>query len=179
MKEQINQWWLPVVVGVLLTFTSIFLITQPVGAFLGLTILFGWLIFTSGGFNFAFAIRNRKTYSFWVWDLMIGIFEMVIGAALLFQPELSAESLILFTGFWLTFSGVARISGSFMLKKLGVSNWWVNLLSGILTLIFSFLIIINPIFGMFSVVYLVAIPMFISGIIGIVFGIQLKKLNEL
>jgi len=178
LSKKVNQWWIPVLIGVSLSAISLFLMSQPVGTFLGLTIVFGYLIFLSGAFNIAFAIRNRHFFDGWIWYLMIGIFEILLGTALLFQPKLSAESLILFTGFWLLFTAVSRISFSFVLKKMEVSTWWVNLVGAIFTMFFAFLIIINPIIGMFSVVYLVTIPIFVSGIIAIYFGIQMKKFNN-
>lgn len=178
LENKINKWWIPVLIGVSLSAIALFLMSQPVGTFLGLTIVFGWLIFMSGVFNMVFAIQNKKVFDGWVWYLMIGIFEIILGIALLLQPQLSAESLIIFTGFWLLFSAASQISFSLVLKKMEVTTWWVNLLAAIFTMFFAFLIIINPLVGMFSVVYLVTIPLFISGLIAIYFGIQMKKLND-
>jgi len=177
INSKVNQWWIPVLTGIALVLVSLFFMTNPVGTFLGFAILFGWLIFTNGGMNMVFAIRNRHFFDGWIWYLMIGVFEMLLGAALLFQPDLSAESLILFTGFWLMFTAVSRISFSLVLKKMEVSNWWITLLSAILTIILSFLIIVNPIVGMISIVYLVSLPLFISGVMAILFGFQLKSIN--
>jgi uncharacterized membrane protein HdeD (DUF308 family) len=178
MKNKINQWWILVIIGLLLSGIGIFLMTKPVGTFIGLTIMFGWLIFSVGGMNLVFAIRNKSYFKDWVWYLLLGIVEMLIGAALLFQPELSASSLIIFTGMWMMFTAVSRINGAIVLKKLGDSYWGAYLILGILTFLFSFLIIINPIFAMFAIVYSVAIPMILAGITIIYFGIQLKKITE-
>lgn len=41
MNSKINQWWVLIIMGLLLTATGIFLMTKPVGTFLGLTIMFG------------------------------------------------------------------------------------------------------------------------------------------
>ncbi len=175
----IKDWWMPVLTGTALILLSLFMIFKPVATFIGLAVLFGWFIFASGGFNFVFAIRSRKHFNGWIWYMMFGLLEMIIGAALLFQPELSAQALIIYLGFWLSFIGISRISFSFVLKDMGVSNWWWTLLGGILTLIFAFLIIINPIIGMFSAVYFVSIPIFVTGVLAIMFGMELKKINKL
>ncbi len=177
MKDKINQWWVLVLIGLVLTATGIFLLSRPVGTFLGLTIIFGWIIFSVGGMNLVFAIKNKNYFEDWKWYFLLGIIEMFLGVALLFQPQLSASSLILFTGFWMMFTAISRINGSIVLKKLGDPYWSVYLIVGILTFLFSFLIIINPIFAMFALVYSVAIPIILSGISIIYFGFQLKKLN--
>lgn len=51
MNSKINQWWVLIIMGLLLTATGMFLMTKPEGTFLGLTIMFGWLIFSVGGLN--------------------------------------------------------------------------------------------------------------------------------
>ncbi len=178
MNEKIKYWLVPVIIGILLSITAIYLTMQPVKAFAGLSILFGWLIFINGGLNLSFAIRNRKVFKSWIWYLINGIIEMIIGAVLLFQPEISAQALIIFTGFWMMFSSVSRIRFAFILKKEKISNWIITLISGILAFIFSILIIFNPFFAIFSIVYLTAVPMLIIGILLIWFGIQIKKLNN-
>ena len=78
---------------------------------------------------------------------------------------------------WMMFTAISRISGAFVLKKLGDSFWLGYLILGILTFLFSFLIIINPVFAVFAIVYSVAIPIILSGITIMYFGFQLKKLN--
>ncbi len=179
MKTIINKWWIPVLIGTLLIVSSIFIMSQPVGAFLGLSILFGWLIVFNGGLNIIFAIQNKTFFDDWIWYLLVGIFEVILGGAMLFQPEISTEALILFTGFWLVFIAIGRITNAFVLKKMDVAMWWLPLLSGILIFIFSFLILINPIFAILSIVYLTAIPILLSGAMMLFFGIQLKKITNL
>ncbi len=178
MKKVMFNWWMPILTGVALLAVSIFLISMPAPAFVGLSILFGWLIFAIGGINLVFALSNRKGMEHWLWYLMIGLFEMILGGSLLLQPELSAQSLIIFTGMWLLFTAATRVSFSFILKKLGVRSWWWTLLSALLTIVLSFLVIINPLIGALTVVYLVAIPMFISGFMAILFGFQLRQFNS-
>ena len=176
--NKINYWWIPVLTGVFLIALSIFFISKPVSAFLGFTVLFGWMIFTDGGMNLIFAIRNRKIFDSWIWHLLIGIFEILVGVVLLFQPQISAESLLIFAGFWLMYSAVSKMSYAFVLKKSGVQKWWITLISGIITSVFAFFITANPIFGILGIVYLVSLTILISGITALIFGLQIKNLNK-
>ncbi len=178
LVNKIRHWWIPVLLGALLVVSSFYIAAQPVEAFIGLTLLFGWLIIFNGISNIVFALRNRNFFEGWQWNLMFGIFETVLGIILIFQPHLSAESLMLFTGFWLMFSAISRISFSWVLKKMSVQDWWLSLISGIIMLIFSVLIIINPVFAVISIVYLISIPIAILGFLAILFGFQIRKLND-
>ena len=178
LTNKIKHWWIPVLLGTLLVISSFYIASQPVESFIGLALVFGWLIIFNGVSNITFAVRNRNYFEGWLWNLMIGIFETILGLILIFEPKLSAETLMLFTGFWLMFSAISRISFSWVLKKMDVSDWWVSLVSGIMMLVFSILVILNPVFAIMSIVYLVSIPIAILGFMVIFFGFQIKKLNK-
>jgi uncharacterized membrane protein HdeD (DUF308 family) len=64
LENKVNKWWLPVLIGISLSAIALFLMSQPIGTFLGLTLVFGWLIFISGIFNLIFSIQNRHFF-FW------------------------------------------------------------------------------------------------------------------
>ncbi len=179
LNGSVKEWWMPVLIGTGLIALAIFMIFKPITAFIGLAVLFGWFIFLSGGINFVFAVRSRKYFTGWIWNMVFGLIEMAVGAALLFQPELSAQALILYLGFWLIFVAVSRIGFSFVMKDMGIKNWWWTLIAAILMLVFAFMIIINPLIGMFSAVYFVGIPILVTGILAVMFGLELKKLNKL
>ena len=171
------KWWMPALMGFLLSFSAIYIMSQPVASFVGLSLLFGFMIFISGLLNLSFALQNRRMLHDWVWYLAFGVIEAVLGGALLVQPALSMEALILFAGFWLLFVGFLRISNAFLLKRLHVSSWWTLLLVGILSIIFAFFVLINPVVAVLSIVYLTSIPILFAGIISVFFGFTLRKLS--
>jgi len=179
LQARVNDWWIPVLTGILLILAALSMIFFPVPSFAGLTVLFGWGIFAHGGFNLVFAIRSRHAFKGWTWYLMFGLFEMMLGAYLLFQPALAAQALVLYLGFWITYLGISRISFAFIMKDMGIRNWWWSLIGGFITLLLAFFIILNPVFGMFSAVYLVSFSFFLIGLLAIFFGMELKKLNKL
>ncbi len=179
LQSNVKHWWIPVLTGALLIFASLLMIFFPVPTFAGLAVLFGWSLFAYGGFNFVFAVRNRDVFKGWIWYLMFGLIEMALGAYLLFQPGLAAEALVLYLGFLFTFTGISRISFSFVMKDMGIKNWWWTLIGGMLLLFLAFMIIMNPIIGMLSAVYLVSFAIFVTGLLAVSFGWELKKLNDL
>ena len=179
LQANIKEWWIPVLTGVALVLVAILMMIFPVASFAGLAVLFGWGLFAHGGFNLAFAIKSRHAFKGWVWYLMFALIEMIMGAYLLFQPGLAATALVLYLGFLFTFSGISRISFSFIMKDMGIKNWWWTLIGGFITLMLAFLIILNPVFGLFSAVYLVSFSIFLIGLLAISFGMELKKLNAL
>ncbi len=178
LQAKINHWWLPVLLGTLLVLTAILMIIFPIATFSGLAVLFGWSLFAYGGANFIFGVRNRKVFHAWLWYLMAGLLEMVLGAYLLFQPDIAAQALVLYLGFWFTFIGISRISLSFLMKDMEIKNWWWTLIGGMLVLFLAFFTILNPVIGMFSAVYLVSFAIFVTGILAASLGWELKKLEK-
>ncbi len=179
LQANIKDWWMPVLTGVALSIIALLMMVFPVQTFAGLAILFGWGLFVQGGFNIAFAVRNRHAFKAWIWYLMFGLIEVVLGISLLFQPELAAQALVLYIGFWIVYMAISRISFSFIMKEMEIKNWWLTLIGGILTLILAFLVMLNPILGVFSVVYLVSFSILMVGLMAISFGWEIKKLNKL
>ncbi len=175
---KINHWWMPLIGGLVLVFAAILMMLYPPVAFAGLAVWFGWMLFVSGGFNFTFAIRNRKSFTGWIWYLFLGLLEMGLGVMLLFHPALAGKALIIYLGFWLIYLGTMRMSFAFVLKDLGDKNWWISLLGGIFMWIFAFIVIFNPIVGVLSTVYFVAIPLLIAGVLAIIFSFNLKKFQK-
>ncbi len=177
MENKIKNWWIPFLIGILMVVISAVFISNPVETFVGLSILFAFSIFMSGGGYMVFALRSRKVLDSWGWYLFIGILEMFLGAALLFQPHISMQAFVLFIGFWVTFKAIHAIHYSFIMKNMGIGSWWLQLILGIITGIFGFLIMINPVIGIFSAVYFTAIPMMVIGIAAMILGWKLKQLE--
>jgi len=177
LTYKIKHWWIPVLLGALLVTSSFYIASQPVATFITLTLFFGWLIAFNGVSNIVFAVRNRNFFDDWKLNLMFAILETILGIVLILQPHLSAETLMFFTGFWLMFSAISKITFSWMLKKMAIKEWWLILIFGVIMLIFSVLIIINPVFAIASIVYLISIPMGILGVVAILFGFQIRKFN--
>ncbi len=178
-KQKAHWWWSVLILSILFTVVAIWIMLQPGVAFVSLTLLFTATILVSGILNLIFAIRNRKSLHSWGWFLFLGLLDLVLGIALALQPHIAAIALILYMGMWLTFKGMLSITYSFEIKKLGFKDWWWQLIGGIITVIFAFFMVINPVFGLLSVVYLTGLSMLSIGIFGIYLSFQLKKVEDM
>jgi len=179
LEANLKDWWMPVLSGALLILVAFTMIFFPGISYAWLAVLFAWGLFAKGGFNLVFAIRSRHAFKGWVWFLMFGLLEMALGAYLLFQPGLAAAALLVYFAFWLTFTAISRLSFSLIMKDMGIKNWWWTLIGGFILLVLAFMIILNPVIGLFSAVYLVSFSLFLAGLLAISFGLELKKLNQL
>ncbi|HSH50470.1 MAG TPA: DUF308 domain-containing protein, partial [Bacteroidales bacterium] len=125
-----------------------------------------------------FSFSNRKQLDNWGWSLAFGIITFIVGVLLVINPALSMLTLAFYIGFIFLFRSVAAISFAVDIKKYGNKNWGGLLVLGILGVIFSFILIWNPIFAGLSAVILIGLSFFFAGLFSIYLSLQLRKLNK-
>ncbi|WP_417856503.1 HdeD family acid-resistance protein [Xanthomarina gelatinilytica] len=178
IKEAIKHWYIPVLVGLFFVIVSVIVFISPAGSLLTLSILFA-LSFLFGGLSeIIFSISNRHQLENWGWSLAFGIITFIVGTSLLIHPALSISVLAFYIGFIILFRSVAAISFALDIKKYGSKNWGVLLALGILGIVFSFILIWNPIFAGMSVVVLVALSFLFTGLFSIYLGLQLRQIHK-
>lgn len=179
IKKTVKHWYVPAIIGVLLIVFGIYIFTTPLETYATLTMLFSLSFLFSGIAETFFSVQNRKIIEGWGWYLTGGIFNTVIGLMLLSRPEISAFTLPLVVGFTLMFRSIQGLGFSFELKNYGSLKWENLAIASILGLVFSIILLFNPIFTGISLVVMTALAFIFSGITGIVLGFQLKKLKAL
>lgn len=179
IKKTVKHWYVPAIIGVLLIVFGIYIFTTPLETYGTLTMLFSLSFLFSGIAEILFSVQNRKIIEGWGWYLTGGIFNSVIGLMLLSRPEISAFTLPLVVGFTLMFRSIQGLGFSFELKNYGSLKWGNLAIASILGLVFSIILLFNPIFTGISLVVMTALAFIFSGITGIVLGFQLKKLKAL
>lgn len=178
LKEAVKHWYIPLIVGLFFIIVSIVAFTSPGGSLLTLSFLFA-LSFLFGGLSeVVFALVNRHQMENWGWSLAFGIITFIVGTSLTIHPLLSLEVLSFYIGFVILFRSVAAISFALDVKRHGNKNWTALLLLGILGIMFSFLLIWNPLFAGMSVVILVALSFLSAGLFSVFLSLQLRNLHK-
>ncbi|HNP17153.1 MAG TPA: DUF308 domain-containing protein [Fulvivirga sp.] len=177
-KEAIKYWYIPLLVGLFFVIISVVAFTSPKGSLLALSIFFA-LSFLFGGLSeIIFAIVNRHQMENWGWSLIFGVITLIVGFLLVINPALSLTVLAFYIGFVILFRSAAAISFALDIKKYGSKNWGVLLILGILGILFSFILIWNPVFAGLSLVMLIVLNFLFAGLFSIYFSIQLRKLHR-
>jgi len=174
----IKNWWIFLILGVLLLISAYWMFTTPVESFVGLASLFSALIFVSGLFSVFFAISNKDDIDNFGLYLAGGLLDVLIGFILLKYPGLTLVLFSMFIGFWLLFRGFNLVSVSFKIKKSGDGNWGWILFLGIMVVIFAMMSIVNPLIGASYLVYTLAFTLVLFGIANIALGLKLKNLKS-
>jgi len=174
----IKNWWVFLIIGILLLIGSYYMFSTPVESFVGLAGLFSALILVSGLFRIFFALTNKDDIENFGLYLAGGVLDVIVGFLLLKYPGITIVLFSLFIGFWLLFRGFNVISISFQVKKMEDSNWFWILLFGILVVIFAFMAIINPLIGASYLVITLALAIMFAGIANIFLALRLRKVKS-
>ena len=123
--------------SVLMILAGILAIVVPPAAGIAVAILVGWLLVFSGGAHLVFAWHTRTTRGF-VWEILLGILYVLVGAYLLLRPVAGLASLTLALAIYLFAEGVLEFVLSFRLRPMRGSGWL--LVDGVITLILAVMI---------------------------------------
>lgn len=178
IAKSIKNWWVPLVIGILLVGTGIYTFLSPLKSYLALAIIFSITFLTSGLLEVAFSIANRETIKGWGWSLTFGILTTIVGGVLLFNPELSMVTLPLYVGFVILFRSIASIGWAIDIKEFGISSWKSILFLGILGVILAMIVIWNPLAGGLTVVFWTGLAFITAGVFSIYLAFKLRKIHR-
>jgi len=174
----IKNWWLLLILGILILGGGIWVAFSPKEGFVALVVVFVILLLVNGIFQIVLSISNQKELHGWGWYLAGGILEFLIGISLWSHPGIASGVLVFVIGFWLLFRGVSIIAHSTDLKSDGIKGWGWLLTLGIIMTVLSFFMIMDPVFGALNVVYLTSFAMIFFGIAYIMLSLKLKEIKS-
>ncbi len=177
-SKAVKYWWLLLVAGILFALAGLVAVAFPDITYLTLSLILGVVIFCAGVSRIVIAASSSGMMPGWGWMLTGGILEVLLGILLCIYPGLTAGMLYLFVGFYLMFTGCAMIASSIDLQRLGGSQWGWVLASGIISILFSFMVVANPVSGSFAVSYLVGFSFVFAGISFMTFSFKWRNVHK-
>jgi uncharacterized membrane protein HdeD (DUF308 family) len=178
VRYEVKNWWWFLIIGALSVAAGIAIFSRPVAGYVGLSILFSWVMVGTGISQILFSISVNNFMRGWGWTLVSGILDLAIGTYLLIYPAVTMATLPFFVGFYLIFRAIYLIGTSIDLNFLGVPGWGWPLTGGIGLLILGMLTLRHPAAGVAGIVGVSGSAFIISGIFSMVLGFQLKSLNS-
>ena len=163
-KRAIRHWWLLLLVGVLLLAVGVAIFFYPQQSYLGLAVLFGWLIFFSGVFETALAATSRHFITGRGWMLAGGVIEIILGLILISNVAISEVALPIVLGFWLLMRSFSTIGLGGDMTTLGIHGAVWTIFTGVLLLLCSLWILLQPrVFGSTAVLVWVGVSLLFAG----------------
>ena len=177
VKDTIKHWYLILALGIIFIITGILAVITPSATYLSLAIFFSVTFFVTGILEIIFSISYKKQFDGWGWSLAAGTLDFIIGLILILNPQISIITLPLFVGFVVLYRSMMAIAWSIDLKKYHISEWGWLLFIGIVGVIFSFILLWNPLFAGLTIALFTGIALITIGIFHIYLSFVLKKLK--
>lgn len=154
--------WLSLFIGILLIIGGGLHLFNPIEGTIAVVKLFSIILILIGIIRI---IRYFSSYVFKTGSFLIGgILDIVLGTIMYRNLETSALAFGILIGFWILFNGIIEIAAAIDFKKLDIKRWWLALITGIIGVVFGFLLINNPLFSAIYLNTIIALYLFISGI---------------
>lgn len=177
ISEKLKYWYVPLILGLVFVGLGILVILTPLATFLTISFLFSIGFVVSGIVEIGYSLSNRKDLNNWGWYLVGGFLTLIMGLLLSARPDFTALLLSMYIGFWLLFRSIMYTSKAISLKDAGTKNWGWVLALGILSIIFSFILLWNPALAGLSLIFWLASGIITLGIINIILGFSLRKIR--
>lgn len=178
-KKSADGWFLLLILGIIFVIVGIWVWATPLASFIALSMLFAIAFLVTGILEIIYAVNNTKRQEGWGWSLATGIFDLLIGIILVSRPDISMVALPFYVGFVLFFRSILAISWSIELSKFSANNWGLLLILGILGIIFSFIMLWNPLFGGMTIVLYTGLAFFMVGLAQIFLSFRLNKIKKI
>ena len=129
-----------VIQGIVFLLAGILFVAFPEGILKGISIYLGLLMLIPGVVMIITPLVKKGGGP----SLLIeGIILTLFGLLFIFEPQLIGKLLAIFIGIWMIGSGILQIAASSETKAAGWKYWWLQLLAGIILVIFGVVILFN------------------------------------
>ena len=189
-KQAVRYWWLLLIIGIALFAVGVLIFVYPAQSYLGMSLVFGWLMLISGILEVVLSSANKHFITGRGWMMAGGIIEIILGIILIFNVGLSAATLPIFLGFWLMMRGFSAIGlgGDMSALEIAGSGW--TIFTGVLLLLCSLWILFQPlvsgavrrriplVIGTTAVIVWVGITLLLAGITAFSLALQLRNAHH-
>src|SRR5215213_4733552 len=162
-------WGLVLVEGIIAALFGLILLVAPGASLFFLVLLLGIYLFIAGIFRIIGIFLDSSS---WGWKLIAGVLCLIAGLAILSNPlwstTLASAWLVILVGFLAMLQGAAGLIVAFQ-----GGSWGMGVLS-VLGILFGLFLVINPLMGVATLTFILAIFMLIGGVGAVVQAFRMR-----
>ena len=165
MKEMWKRFRIgAVAVSVCMMLLGLALMIWPETSAMTVCVILGIVCIAAGNYEIVRYFNLGIAGLFFRFDLGLGILYILAGILLLANPLGSVTLLPTAVGIYMLFSSVRDIQVSVEMRRFGLSNWLLALISGIAGVVLAFLLVLNPFTGASALMIYLGISLIVAGI---------------
>ena len=174
----IKHWWLLLLAGILCMALGIVVFVFPLERYVTLSILFGVLLLLIGAAQLIISATSGNYLMMRGYLIVGGIIDLLIGIFLCINPGITLVALPIIMGISLMYNSFLVIAFGGDLDTFRISGGAWMTVGGILMLVLSILVLLNPLsFGIEMVVVLAGIGLLMFGIMLCSVAMRVKSIH--
>jgi uncharacterized membrane protein HdeD (DUF308 family) len=175
--DLVRNWWAVALRGLFAVLFGLAALLWPGMTLAVLVILFGAYAFVDGVFAVIAAVRAAQAGQRWGAFVLEGVAGILLGAAALFWPAITALTLVVLIGAWAVVTGILEIAAAIRLRR-ELTNEWLLALAGALSVVFGVALLVQPGAGALALVWLIGAYALVFGVLLLGLAFRLRTLRE-
>lgn len=175
----VKHWWLMLIAGILCIAAGICVFVFPVESYLTLSILFGIVMLLTGVGQLIIASTSGNYLMMKGYFIVGGILDLILGIFLCVYPGVTLVVLPFMMGLWLMYHGFILISFGGDMDTFKVSGSASMIILGILILVLSIFVLLNPFSaGVVTVLVIAGVGLILLGVTFCILAAKLRDLKK-
>jgi len=168
------NWWALLLRGIAAIVFGILAFVWPGVTLLSLVFVFGAYAIIDGIFALVAGFRAPAGAAKWWWLLLVGAVSLIAGILAFVLPGVTAFTLLMIIAAWAIVTGIFEIVAAIQMRK-EIEGEWLLVLSGVASVVFGALILMNPIAGALAVVWIIGAYAIVYGVLLFALGLRLRS----
>ena len=175
----IRHWWLLMLAGLLAIAAGICVFVFPVESYVTLSILFGTLMLITGAVQLIIASTSGNYLMMRGYIIVGGVLDVILGIFLCVYPGISLFLLPIMMGFWLMYHSFMIIALGGDMSTFKISGNGMMILGGILLLLLSIFVLVDPFsVGVVTVLTVAGVGLILLGVLMCAISVVLKEIGK-
>ena len=174
----IKHWWLLLLAGILCMALGIAVFVFPLESYVTLSILFGVLMLLTGAAQLIISATSGNYLMMRGYVIVGGVLDLILGLFLCIYPGVTVALLPVMLGFWLLYNSFVLLGFSGDFDTFGIQGGGMLTAGGILMLLLSILVLVNPFgAGIATVIVMAGAGLIVFGILLCSLSMKLKGVH--
>ena len=176
----VKHWWMLFIAGILCLAAGVTVFVFPLESYVTLSIIFGILMVLVGAVQLNVASSSNNYLTMRGYAITGGVLDLLMGLFLCFYPGVTLVILPIMLGIWMLYHSFMIIAFGDDLDTFNIKGNGLLIGSGVVLLILSILILMNPFAaGIAAVVVIAGVGLLVFGVILCMISLKLKEIHNL
>ena len=175
----IKKWWLLLIAGILCIVAGICVFAFPIESYVTLAVLFGILMLLTGAAQLIISSTSGNYLMMKGYFIVGGILDVILGIFLCVYPGVSLFVLPILMGLWMLYHSFIIISFGADMDSFRLSGGGMLTVFGILLLILSIFVLVDPFsVGIATVLFVAGAGLILLGLMFCSISVKLRDLHK-